>query len=488
MPHSALREIAFQSRGEDLRQYGRDLLVRKPDSLAAAEVLDLMAYLVECDFLAAEAKLSTIEFKFKDTKFEAYVDEATSLAATHINFAYGRFNALERSAKRFLNLHELHPNLEQGEYLDVLRLLAQKHMLMDEFEQLSEVYIEVNKYNTEQQSENHFFLINSVTAMYFMSQGEFLKAKEVAISNLEIAKQNNYKGLLTPLDSMYVLARSYLVGAKNDEALRIFGEIKEHAEKVSHWPWYFYSDGYFSRDYAISNRLSEALAIVREEREKLAHFNFSHEMNFIPDVNELYVRHIIKDVERIETLLDRVPNLIMVQQMRALKHEWAGEDMLKWFMQLPENSPLQKIYKLVAFAEYYEDKERIAIDYMVEALAIAEETGQVEFILRQSRLFDIILKAITKKPTSFLEYLGSKITERIRSNHEKNQLGIPTPLTARELEIIKHLATGKPISSIANTLHVSMNTMKTHLKNIYRKMDVDGREKAVEKAKELFLI
>jgi ATP/maltotriose-dependent transcriptional regulator MalT len=33
-----------------------------------------------------------------------------------------------------------------------------------------------------------------------------------------------------------------------------------------------------------------------------------------------------------------------------------------------------------------------------------------------------------------------------------------------------------------------MNTMKTHLRNIYRKLDVDGRESAVEKAKSLFLI
>jgi ATP/maltotriose-dependent transcriptional regulator MalT len=30
--------------------------------------------------------------------------------------------------------------------------------------------------------------------------------------------------------------------------------------------------------------------------------------------------------------------------------------------------------------------------------------------------------------------------------------------------------------------------MKTHLRNIYRKLEVDGREKAVEKAKALFLI
>jgi ATP/maltotriose-dependent transcriptional regulator MalT len=98
------------------------------------------------------------------------------------------------------------------------------------------------------------------------------------------------------------------------------------------------------------------------------------------------------------------------------------------------------------------------------------------------------LKAIAKKPTPYLEYMGSKIAERIRFNEEKSQNGEFVPLTSRELEVVKHLATGKPISAISESLHVSMNTMKTHLRNIYRKLDVDGREGAVEKAKELFLI
>jgi ATP/maltotriose-dependent transcriptional regulator MalT len=98
------------------------------------------------------------------------------------------------------------------------------------------------------------------------------------------------------------------------------------------------------------------------------------------------------------------------------------------------------------------------------------------------------LKAISKKPTVFLEDLASKITERINAQNLQNQEGLPVPLTSRELEVVRHLSTGKPISSISVLLHVSMNTMKTHLRNIYRKLDVDGREKAVEKAKALFLI
>ena len=61
-------------------------------------------------------------------------------------------------------------------------------------------------------------------------------------------------------------------------------------------------------------------------------------------------------------------------------------------------------------------------------------------------------------------------------------------LTKREIEIVRNLDSGKPITSIGASLHVSHNTMKTHLKNIYRKLAVAGRNEAVEKAKSLGLI
>lgn len=480
--------MAFQMRSEDLRKYGQQVLERDPNRVAAAEVLDLMAYLVACDFAGAEAKVATIQFRFKGTPDEAYVDEATALASAHINFAFGRFNDLEISAADFFAKHRARPSLEEGEFLDVLRLQAQKSMILDEFSKVEEIYENMLKYKIEDQSTNLLYLISSVQAMNLMVRGEFIKASEVAVRNIEIAKQNNYIGLMAPLDSMYVLGRGLLAGAKNREALNLFEEIKELAEKYSQWPWYFISDGYSSREYALNNKLTEALAIVRDEREKLAQFHFKHELGFIPDINELYVRHIIKDIERIEVLIERVPNLIMVQQIKALSEEWRGRDMREWFSKLQDRTPREKIYKMVAFSEYYKDKESIAVDYMVKALEISEQTGQIEFILRQFRLFDIIQKAIARKPSVFLEYMGAKIAERIRINEEKNRMGLPVPLTNREIEVLRHLSTGVPISSISSTLHVSMNTMKTHLRNVYRKLEVDGREKAVEKAKELFLI
>jgi ATP/maltotriose-dependent transcriptional regulator MalT len=61
-------------------------------------------------------------------------------------------------------------------------------------------------------------------------------------------------------------------------------------------------------------------------------------------------------------------------------------------------------------------------------------------------------------------------------------------LTKREVEILKHLSTGVPISAISKKLHISQNTMKTHLRNLYRKLDVDGRHSAVDQARNLLLI
>lgn len=92
-----------------------------------------------------------------------------------------------------------------------------------------------------------------------------------------------------------------------------------------------------------------------------------------------------------------------------------------------------------------------------------------------------------KKPTVYLEDLASAVAERIKS--EANQSSeFASSLTKRELEVLRHLSTDRPISAIAASLHISLNTMKTHLKNLYRKMDVDGRVSAVEKARELFIL
>ncbi|MDB5231691.1 MAG: helix-turn-helix transcriptional regulator [Chitinophagaceae bacterium] len=61
-------------------------------------------------------------------------------------------------------------------------------------------------------------------------------------------------------------------------------------------------------------------------------------------------------------------------------------------------------------------------------------------------------------------------------------------LSKRELEILGLLAQGHSNQEIAEKLFVSLSTVKTHIQNLFEKLDVKRRTQAVEKAKRLNLI
>jgi LuxR family maltose regulon positive regulatory protein len=62
------------------------------------------------------------------------------------------------------------------------------------------------------------------------------------------------------------------------------------------------------------------------------------------------------------------------------------------------------------------------------------------------------------------------------------------PLSEREQAILRYLPTMMSNHEIAGELFVSVNTVKTHLKAIYRKLDASGRREAVQRGRELGLM
>ena len=53
------------------------------------------------------------------------------------------------------------------------------------------------------------------------------------------------------------------------------------------------------------------------------------------------------------------------------------------------------------------------------------------------------------------------------------------PLTSREKEVLKYLVEGKANKTIADSLFISCETVKSHVKNIFRKLNVMNRVEAV---------
>ena len=58
------------------------------------------------------------------------------------------------------------------------------------------------------------------------------------------------------------------------------------------------------------------------------------------------------------------------------------------------------------------------------------------------------------------------------------------PLSKQELKVLEVLSTGKLYKEIALDMEISINTVKKHLKNIYRKLEVTNRKHAAVSLKE----
>lgn len=59
------------------------------------------------------------------------------------------------------------------------------------------------------------------------------------------------------------------------------------------------------------------------------------------------------------------------------------------------------------------------------------------------------------------------------------------PLTRREMELLQLLCSGKSNQELADTLFVSINTVKTHLKNLYLKLGVNNRAEIISLVRNL---
>lgn len=69
----------------------------------------------------------------------------------------------------------------------------------------------------------------------------------------------------------------------------------------------------------------------------------------------------------------------------------------------------------------------------------------------------------------------------IQSLHVKKPREKSLQLTNRELQILKELATGKSYKAISNHIFLSEDGVRYHIRNIYRKLEVNSRTEAVTK-------
>jgi LuxR family maltose regulon positive regulatory protein len=80
-----------------------------------------------------------------------------------------------------------------------------------------------------------------------------------------------------------------------------------------------------------------------------------------------------------------------------------------------------------------------------------------------------------------------RLLQRLDGASPQESPTLAEPLSDRELVIVRHLATGATLSQIGTELFISVNTVKSHVRSIYRKLSATNRREAIARAVELGL-
>jgi len=128
-----------------------------------------------------------------------------------------------------------------------------------------------------------------------------------------------------------------------------------------------------------------------------------------------------------------------------------------------------------------------ALTSLQRAVTLAEPEGYVRIFAEGGPPMASLLRAVSKQGTApnYVRRLLAAINKAEDSTPANN--GLIEPLSARELDVLRLLGTDLDGPEIARNLIVSLNTVRTHTRNVYAKLGVNNRRAAVRRAKELDL-
>ena len=133
-----------------------------------------------------------------------------------------------------------------------------------------------------------------------------------------------------------------------------------------------------------------------------------------------------------------------------------------------------------------------AQDALSQAIALAQPEGFMRVFLDLGEPIHKIFERLMRRENNSYVRMLMKVFEQERDATsilaKSPSSGTIDPLSARELEVLQLLAQGLSNKEIAGKLVVTPGTIKQHLKNICRKLDVHGRMQAVRRGQELKLL
>jgi len=480
------RMHAYMGNSEAFRQSA--LHVRETDPLKHVTIdnLELNAFLIECDFPAVEGKIQSMNSRYAlDERFE-FVNRFSDICLSQNYFAKGQLRDAIEIANNVIGNKAFIADLDSADTLAMYRLLAQAYWISGRNSEIDQIRNMAGE--LESNSIHCTYILNAIDAIYFCATGEIYKALDMAERNIAISSQHSFSGIYGPTDMQLVAAECYLHLNQNRKAENLLKPVIDWSMANNHLAWIVHSRSLEVTSLISSKQFKSGLSILREMREILMTLKYKNNLGDLADLSEFELRLALEDLDRADILKDRLPKEILGESLVARLGIAKGDDLTELLNVLPERNQKDRIEKQLISAALFVDRNSLCIEYLQEAINISEQTGMRSLFFRDEKLASKIIAGANLKPTQFLEFLVAELTEYLAKDEVLSSGGIYEPLTKRELEVLRSMATGAKIREIGFSLHISMNTLKTHTRHIYRKLGARGRQDAIQIARDHFLI
>jgi LuxR family maltose regulon positive regulatory protein len=154
----------------------------------------------------------------------------------------------------------------------------------------------------------------------------------------------------------------------------------------------------------------------------------------------------------------------------------------------PRRAPQVEAWLVLALIEREDGEHEEAARALERALDLAEQEQLCAPFLTDAGVAELLERQAqhgTEHP-ALLEVLLDGLGRQAGAGATPAPLA--TPLTEREMKILRYLPTMLSNAEIGAETYVSLNTVKTHLRSIYRKLDANNRADAVARARSLGLL
>jgi DNA-binding NarL/FixJ family response regulator len=162
--------------------------------------------------------------------------------------------------------------------------------------------------------------------------------------------------------------------------------------------------------------------------------------------------------EALQVLRERPVDVVLLDLRLA-----DGEDATALIPDVAATSPSTKVLVLSAWSDDW-------------SVARAVEAGCHGYLLKEQAVSELVaaIRAIARGEAVFAPSVLSRVLKLLRPGTATTE-----SLTARETEVLQRLADGAATEQIAADLFVSVNTVRNHVHNIIRKLNVHSRLEAV---------